>query len=161
MCFVSADRRVISDVTVTPHDDRTLLVQWRSLVSSSLTGFVVEWRPLLKTDLSLTRFEITDKNQTSLAITGMFYSICIAGFRFLLFFFPCPSYFTRLLFGFPNPVFILYHKNSLLCKVFFFLCTPCRYKLVISLWELIHSNLFTLINRQLWALQALWDLCVS
>lgn len=87
MCFVSVDRRVISDVTVTPHDDRTLLVQWRSLVSSSLTGFVVEWRPLLKTDLSLTRFEITDKNQTSLAITGMLYSICIAGFRFLRFFF--------------------------------------------------------------------------
>ncbi|XP_070768159.1 granulocyte colony-stimulating factor receptor [Enoplosus armatus] len=63
---------VMSDVKVTPHDDRSLLVQWRSLISSSLTGFVVEWRPLLKTDLSLTQFEITERNQTGLVITGGF-----------------------------------------------------------------------------------------
>ncbi|XP_028436646.1 granulocyte colony-stimulating factor receptor isoform X2 [Perca flavescens] len=63
---------VISDVTVLPHDDRSLLVQWRSLVSSSLTGFVVEWRPLLETDLSLTQFEITDRNQTQFLTTGSF-----------------------------------------------------------------------------------------
>lgn len=29
------------------------------------------------------------------------------------------------------------------------------------LWAMIHPNLFSLINRQLWALQALWDLCIS
>ncbi|XP_078108555.1 granulocyte colony-stimulating factor receptor isoform X2 [Sander vitreus] len=63
---------VISDITVLPHDDRSLLVQWRSLVSSSLTGFVVEWRPLLETDLSLTQFEITDRNQTQFLTTGSF-----------------------------------------------------------------------------------------
>ncbi|XP_074509200.1 granulocyte colony-stimulating factor receptor-like isoform X1 [Sebastes fasciatus] len=61
----------ISDVTVIPHDDRSLLVQWRSLVSSNLTGFVVEWRPLLQ-NLSFTQFEITDKDQTRLLITGSF-----------------------------------------------------------------------------------------
>lgn len=80
MCFVSVARTVISDVTAIPRDDRSLLVQWRSLVSSSLTGYVVEWRPLLKTDLSLIQFEIADRNQSSIAITGMFYNINTLGF---------------------------------------------------------------------------------
>ncbi|XP_045901943.1 granulocyte colony-stimulating factor receptor isoform X2 [Micropterus dolomieu] len=70
--YLTKGHTVISNVTVTPHDDRSLLVQWRSLLSSSLTGFVVEWRPLLKTDLSLVQFEITDRNQTRLVITGSF-----------------------------------------------------------------------------------------
>ncbi|TKS82367.1 Granulocyte colony-stimulating factor receptor [Collichthys lucidus] len=61
---------VISDVTVIPQDDRSLLVQWSSLVSSSPIDFVVEWRPLLETDLSFTQFEIKDRNQTSLVISG-------------------------------------------------------------------------------------------
>ncbi|XP_019122695.2 granulocyte colony-stimulating factor receptor [Larimichthys crocea] len=61
---------VISDVTVIPQDDRSLLVQWSSLVSSSPIDFVVEWRPLLETELSFTQFEITDRNQTSLVISG-------------------------------------------------------------------------------------------
>ncbi|KAK1895585.1 Granulocyte colony-stimulating factor receptor [Dissostichus eleginoides] len=66
------DRAVVSGVSVIPQGDRSLLVQWKSLVSSTLTGFVVEWRPLLKTDLSFAQFEITDRNQTSLVITGSF-----------------------------------------------------------------------------------------
>ncbi|KAM6935147.1 granulocyte colony-stimulating factor receptor [Lycodopsis pacificus] len=65
-------RAVISDVTVIPQGDRSMLVQWRSLLSSSLTGFVVEWRPLLQTDLSFTQFELTGRNQTLLVITGSF-----------------------------------------------------------------------------------------
>lgn len=72
LCFVSVANTVISNVLATPHDDGSLLVQWSSLVSSSLKGFVVEWRPLLNADLSLTHFEIADRNQTSLLITGMF-----------------------------------------------------------------------------------------
>lgn len=72
---------MISDVTVIPQDDRSLLVQWSSLVSSSPIDFVVEWRPLLETELSFTQFEITDRNQTSLVISGMFYSICVASFQ--------------------------------------------------------------------------------
>uniref|UniRef100_A0A667Z0B2 Colony stimulating factor 3 receptor n=1 Tax=Myripristis murdjan TaxID=586833 RepID=A0A667Z0B2_9TELE len=63
---------VISDVTVLPRDDTTLLVQWTSLASPGLTGYVVEWRPLLKSDPSLLRFEITDRNQSGLVITGNF-----------------------------------------------------------------------------------------
>ncbi|XP_054477228.1 granulocyte colony-stimulating factor receptor isoform X2 [Anoplopoma fimbria] len=65
-------RAVISNVTVTPQDDRSMLVQWRSLLYSSLIGFVVEWRPLLKADLSFTQFESTGRNQTLLVITGSF-----------------------------------------------------------------------------------------
>ncbi|XP_070692178.1 granulocyte colony-stimulating factor receptor [Pempheris klunzingeri] len=62
----------ISNVSVTPLDDRALLVRWRGLVSSSLTGFVVEWRPSLTANPSLIQFEITDRNQTSLVVTGSF-----------------------------------------------------------------------------------------
>ncbi|XP_073342196.1 granulocyte colony-stimulating factor receptor [Pagrus major] len=66
-------RAVISDVSAIPHDDRSLLVQWSSpLDSSGLTGFVVEWTPLLHRDLSLTQFELTARNQTGLVITGSF-----------------------------------------------------------------------------------------
>lgn len=70
--YLPKARTAISDVTAVPHDDTSLLVQWRSLVSSSLTGIAVEWRPLLQADLSLTQFELTDKNQTRLVITGSF-----------------------------------------------------------------------------------------
>nr|XP_046254767.1 granulocyte colony-stimulating factor receptor [Scatophagus argus]XP_046254768.1 granulocyte colony-stimulating factor receptor [Scatophagus argus] len=63
---------VISDVAAIPHDDSSLLVHWRSLDSFSPTGFVVAWRPLLKANLSHTRFELIDRNQTSLVITGSF-----------------------------------------------------------------------------------------
>lgn len=131
MCFVSVASSVISDVTVLPHDDRSLLVQWRSLVSSSLTGFVVEWRPLLETDLTLTQFEITDRNQTQFLTTGMFYSICIAGLKIhVLLVFYCTSSYFNFFWGFPNLVFILYLDDSLLYTAFFSLCTTCLYTLL-------------------------------
>ncbi|XP_037310513.2 granulocyte colony-stimulating factor receptor [Pungitius pungitius] len=63
-------REAVSNVTVVPRDDRSLLVQWKSQRSSNLTGFVVEWRPLLQTDPSSTQFELTDQNQTQLFIAG-------------------------------------------------------------------------------------------
>lgn len=62
----------ISDTLVVPQDDRSLLIQWKSPVTLDLTGFIVEWRPLLTPDLSLSRFEITDRNQTSLLLRGSF-----------------------------------------------------------------------------------------
>ena len=76
LCFVSVANTVISDVSATPQDDGSLLLQWISPDSSSLKGFVVEWRPLLKADLSLTHFELADRSQRSFVITGMFYSVC-------------------------------------------------------------------------------------
>ncbi|KAM3614634.1 uncharacterized protein V6R79_017249 [Siganus canaliculatus] len=63
---------VISDVSAFPHDDRSLLVQWRSLVSHGLTDYVVEWRPLLKSDLSDIHFEIAQANQSSIVVNGSF-----------------------------------------------------------------------------------------
>ncbi|XP_040900935.1 granulocyte colony-stimulating factor receptor [Toxotes jaculatrix] len=63
---------VISDLAAVPCDDDALLVQWKNMDISSVTGYVVEWSPLLKTDLSLTQFEIAGRNQSSLIITGSF-----------------------------------------------------------------------------------------
>ncbi|CAJ1062717.1 granulocyte colony-stimulating factor receptor [Xyrichtys novacula] len=62
----------LSRVSVVPQDDQSLLVQWKSLFSPSVTGFVVEWKPLLNTDISSTQFEMTDRNQTSLILTDNF-----------------------------------------------------------------------------------------
>ncbi|XP_059194532.1 granulocyte colony-stimulating factor receptor [Centropristis striata] len=65
-------RDVISDVSVIPHDDTSLLVQWKNLDPSGLSSLVVEWGPLVNADVSLTRFEITNKTQTRLVLTGSF-----------------------------------------------------------------------------------------
>uniref|UniRef100_A0A3B3WX55 Colony stimulating factor 3 receptor (granulocyte) n=1 Tax=Poecilia mexicana TaxID=48701 RepID=A0A3B3WX55_9TELE len=62
----------IMDVTAVPHDDRSFLVQWRAEVTLGLTDYVVEWKPLLNLDLSHIRFEIVNKNQSSLIINGSF-----------------------------------------------------------------------------------------
>ncbi|XP_064801479.1 granulocyte colony-stimulating factor receptor isoform X2 [Oncorhynchus masou masou] len=59
----------VSDVIVLPHDERSLLVQWTSIHSSSVTGYVVEWRPLLKMDPSLILFDHMDRNQSSTLIS--------------------------------------------------------------------------------------------
>lgn len=66
------DRTAVSDVTAVPRDDRSLLVRWLSEVTSDLTGYMVEWRPLLQAGLSHIQFEAADKNQSSLVITGSF-----------------------------------------------------------------------------------------
>ncbi|XP_075907045.1 granulocyte colony-stimulating factor receptor isoform X3 [Nelusetta ayraudi] len=70
--LVSVDRRAIMDVSAQAQNDEHLLVQWRSLPYPDLKDIVVEWRPLLKTGLSFTHFEITEPNQTSLIIKDHF-----------------------------------------------------------------------------------------
>ncbi|XP_068613771.1 granulocyte colony-stimulating factor receptor-like [Brachionichthys hirsutus] len=65
-------RLVLSDVSVDPQEDRSLLVQWRTVLSSSPVDFVVDWRPVLNKELSLSQFEIVNRNQTSLVIKGSF-----------------------------------------------------------------------------------------
>lgn len=75
--LISADRKAIVDVSAQAQDDEHLLVQWRSLPYQGLKDIVVEWRPLLKPDLSFTHFEITQLNQTSLIIKGIPDSLCI------------------------------------------------------------------------------------
>lgn len=70
--FQHKAQAAVSDLTFLPRDDTAILVQWRSLDSSGLTGYVVEWRPLLKADLSLIQFDIANRNQSHLLITGSF-----------------------------------------------------------------------------------------
>ncbi|XP_061574458.1 granulocyte colony-stimulating factor receptor [Cololabis saira] len=65
------DQTPIQSVTAVPCDhDRSLLVQWTSVETSGLMGYVVEWRPLLKTNLSYIRFDTVDKNYSTLVISG-------------------------------------------------------------------------------------------
>lgn len=92
--FVPAALAAISDLTVVPRDDRALAVQWENTDAPSVIGYVVEWRPLLQTDLSLTQFETADRNKSGLIITGTLYSICIADLVCLLLYPPfiCFSY---------------------------------------------------------------------
>lgn len=73
MCFNSVVHKALSNVSATPDDDGALTVRWRSVLSSDLKGFIVEWRPLLNTNISLNQFEITARNQTSLVLKGMLY----------------------------------------------------------------------------------------
>ncbi|KAM3873055.1 granulocyte colony-stimulating factor receptor [Diretmus argenteus] len=70
--FQHKARTGLSDITVHHCDDRSLLVRWTGLAFSGITGYVVEWRPLLKTDPSLIQFDMADRNQSSLLITGSF-----------------------------------------------------------------------------------------
>lgn len=60
----------IMDVTAVPHADRSFLVQWTADSNSDLIDYVVEWKPLLNTDLCKINFEIVNKSQCSLIITG-------------------------------------------------------------------------------------------
>ncbi|XP_034029954.1 granulocyte colony-stimulating factor receptor [Thalassophryne amazonica] len=65
-------RTALSNVTVRPHDDKSMLVQWTSLASSDLSDYVVEWKPLLDEGLASLRFAVADRNQSGLLITGSF-----------------------------------------------------------------------------------------
>lgn len=83
MCFISVVHTALANVSVTPDDNGALTVRWRSVVSHDLKGFIVEWRPLLNTNISVTQFEITDRNQTSLVLKGMLYC-CLCVFIHIL-----------------------------------------------------------------------------
>lgn len=76
MCFVSVAHAAVYNMSAIPQDGTSLLVRWISVVSFGIKEFVVEWRPLLNTNISSIQFETADRNQTSLLIKGMFYSIC-------------------------------------------------------------------------------------
>lgn len=67
-----AHSTLLGDIIITPYDNRSLLVRWAGRDSSALTGYVVEWKPLLHTDPSFVGFDIVHRNQSSLIITGSF-----------------------------------------------------------------------------------------
>lgn len=66
----SRDSTAVTEMNITSLDDTSLLVQWTSENLDSLLGFVVEWRPLLTTDLAYVQFQSTNKTQTSFIISG-------------------------------------------------------------------------------------------
>ena len=73
--LLTADRWAVSNLTVISHGDHALLVQWKT--GSGPTGpgfsdFVVEWRPLLKRNSSSLLFDLANRNQSSLLLTGGF-----------------------------------------------------------------------------------------
>ncbi|XP_053736981.1 granulocyte colony-stimulating factor receptor [Synchiropus splendidus] len=62
---------VILNLKASSLGNSSILVTWESKELSTLTGFVVEWRPLLEEKKhSKLRFETTDRNTTSLIIEG-------------------------------------------------------------------------------------------
>lgn len=132
---------VMSDITVIPRDDQSLLVQWKHF-DAALTGYVVEWRPLLLTDISHIQFEIVDRNQSSLVITGMFYT---AAFKILVLLILLKLYLAFLIWfsSFTTRIKTITLMHDLLFPVH-----DLPVHTVVSSWALIHSNLFTLINRQ-------------
>ena len=146
MFFLPVAYTAISEVTVVPRDDRTFLVQWKTTGITSPTGYVVEWRPLLKTDLSLIQFEIAERNQSSLIISGTFSIICIIGFKehlrlilltfYLVILIRCSSFITRI-------------QTITFMRDLLFPVHDLPVHTVRSLWALIHSNLFAFINRKL------------
>ncbi|XP_077430983.1 granulocyte colony-stimulating factor receptor [Vanacampus margaritifer] len=62
----------ISDVSATSAGNGSLMVRWGNMTSPTLIDYIVEWRPLLKNDLSLVRFETARRNLSNLVITGSF-----------------------------------------------------------------------------------------
>lgn len=68
--YCNKNSTAITEMTVTPYDDTSLLVKWKSVASSSLLGFIVVWRPLLRTDPAYVQFESTNKTQNSFIISG-------------------------------------------------------------------------------------------
>ncbi|KAJ0066593.1 hypothetical protein NL108_015484, partial [Boleophthalmus pectinirostris] len=68
--YHNKDYSVVTDLTVTPYDDRSLMVKWTSVDAPSLLDFVIEWIPLLKPDLANLQFQSTNKSHTSFIISG-------------------------------------------------------------------------------------------
>lgn len=132
--LVSVDRRAIVDVSAQAQNDEHLLVQWRSLPYPDLKDTVVEWRPLLKTCLSFTHFEITEPNQTSLIIKGISDSLCITA----------QSSFQPVVWV-SCPVWSVSFSARL-----------CSHTVPVST-----LRLHALFTRPFWRLQTLQDLCVS
>lgn len=67
---MSSAHAAVVEVSAVPYEDRSFQVKWTAEVTSGLTGYVVEWKPLLEPDLCHTQFELVNKSQSSLNITG-------------------------------------------------------------------------------------------
>ncbi|KAG9334213.1 hypothetical protein JZ751_008461 [Albula glossodonta] len=60
----------VSDISVSSKDDNSLQVSWTRPLSSVVTGYVMEWGPLLETDPLHLSFSMLGQNKTSAVISA-------------------------------------------------------------------------------------------
>ncbi|KAA0703581.1 hypothetical protein E1301_Tti020271 [Triplophysa tibetana] len=60
----------VSNMSVLPQSESSVLIRWKSLVSSRVLGYVVEWRSLSKTHAAQLYFTLHNKNESSTVVTG-------------------------------------------------------------------------------------------
>lgn len=65
--FSQQGQAAVGHLTATPSGEQSLFVQWPSIPSSNVTGYVVEWGPSINSTAIL--FDLVDGNQTSFLIT--------------------------------------------------------------------------------------------
>lgn len=61
----------VSNISVHPQSESSVLIVWKSLVSSRVVGYVLEWRSLSKTHAAQLYFTLLNKNQSSTVVTGI------------------------------------------------------------------------------------------
>ncbi|XP_056618674.1 granulocyte colony-stimulating factor receptor isoform X2 [Triplophysa dalaica] len=61
----------VSNISVHPQSESSVLIVWKSLVSSRVVGYVLEWRSLSKTHADQLFFTLLNKNQSSTVVTGL------------------------------------------------------------------------------------------
>uniref|UniRef100_A0A672KM45 Granulocyte colony-stimulating factor receptor-like n=1 Tax=Sinocyclocheilus grahami TaxID=75366 RepID=A0A672KM45_SINGR len=61
----------VSNFSVHPQSETSVLVAWGRPASPHVTGYVLEWRPLCETPAALLSFTLMDKNNSSTIVTGL------------------------------------------------------------------------------------------
>uniref|UniRef100_A0A671N7R9 Granulocyte colony-stimulating factor receptor-like n=1 Tax=Sinocyclocheilus anshuiensis TaxID=1608454 RepID=A0A671N7R9_9TELE len=61
----------VSNFSVHPQSETSVLVAWGRPASPHVTGFVLEWRPLCETPAAPLSFTLMDKNNSSTIVTGL------------------------------------------------------------------------------------------
>ncbi|XP_051573990.1 granulocyte colony-stimulating factor receptor-like [Myxocyprinus asiaticus] len=61
----------VSNFSVRPHSETSLLITWERPVSSLVTGYVLEWRSLIEKEAAILSFALMDKNNLSTVVTGI------------------------------------------------------------------------------------------
>ncbi|XP_057195732.1 granulocyte colony-stimulating factor receptor [Triplophysa rosa] len=60
----------VSNISVHPQSESSVLIVWKSLVSSRVVGYVLEWRSLSETHAAQLYFTLLNKNHSSTVVTG-------------------------------------------------------------------------------------------
>lgn len=62
----------VSNLSVHPQSETSVLITWGRPASPHVTGYVLEWRPLCETPAAPLSFTLMDKNNSSTIVTGVF-----------------------------------------------------------------------------------------